>query len=104
MYVIMSVLCITMLLVQGEEEGGDFGLGGGGGKSVGGEDCRVVVLVGLAEFRWHGLRIVEVGEGRVRVEVPGVKDGLGGSLNPLDHLQIGSPGLVSVWFTFSDSR
>ena len=60
-------------------------------EAVGLHDGLVVLLVGLAELRGHGGFIVEVRQTAIRVQGPGVQNGLGALLNlrPLDLRGIG---------------
>lgn len=58
-------------------------------------DGPVVLLVGLPQLRRHGGLVVEVGQGAVGIEGPGVQDGLGGLLD-FGLLCIGGGGTREV--------
>lgn len=85
----LSALSIRQLLIHPHQLRHAARLGGGRHvKPIRLHDGPVVLLMGLPQLRGHGDLVVEVGKGAVRVEGPGVQDGLGGLLN-FGFLRIG---------------
>lgn len=77
-----SDLSFRQHLVHPHELGDAGGLRGGlDVEAVGPHDGLVVLLVGPPQLRRHGHLVVEVGQAGLRVQGPGVQDGLGGLLN-----------------------
>ena len=89
---LLSLSFLRQLLIHPHQLRHAARLGGGRHvKPIRLHDGPVVLLVGLPQLRGHGDLVVEVGKGAVRVEGPGVQDGLGGLFN-LGLLRVGGGG------------